>query len=501
MPNAAFASGFLGSVFDTMQAERARRDQNAMFAAQYLLSTGRVKNYNDLTPLIGDLFESPLSMKGKGGKGGGKGGGIHDILAKFINPALQGQGGAAGAQGAKTLGGQAQPSFPSTGGNVEGGGQASGAGLFTEDEFQKRGEAADQRQLDRNFTDFERRERATTKGRIEVEQAKPHRTQQKWVTVNGKTVSANYDPVDHTYYDNDGNPIQGAVERPSPTTGALAERTRQVQAQFPGVSPERAQAVAAKQLQDERVEKVRMQREGLSIRQTQAKLAAMDVPTAQSVSSLVRGATIGDQATPYLDLGLVQGTKEKNAAIQIARGNGIAVVTPKEADALSSASAASNNLQGFLDQIKEALPADAAGRPLASIQNPLSAYFQTDEALASADAWDTTVIPMLRAISTSGLGRITNLEIGIAERARPKITDTVAVAAQKVAIVERILKNGMAPVLNQGLGKVARGTGDGSAATGGKGNTVRFTSNGKTYNIPKDKVDAFKKDHPQAVQQ
>ena len=112
MPNAAFASGLLEGFHSTVAEERARKDKNNLAAAQFLLQTGMARDLNDVLPLIGETLDGsgvgPMGMP-RGGKRGGKsaggkgGGGITDLLAQMINPALQGGAGAEGGTGKPPL--------------------------------------------------------------------------------------------------------------------------------------------------------------------------------------------------------------------------------------------------------------------------------------------------------------------------------------------------------------------------------------------------------------
>lgn len=96
MPSLDFASGIIGGYFDQIQRERARKEANSLQAAQFLLNTGRVRDFNDLLPFLGPLMESsPFgAIRKKGGQGGGqgKGQGKSDpasILSAFVNPMVR----------------------------------------------------------------------------------------------------------------------------------------------------------------------------------------------------------------------------------------------------------------------------------------------------------------------------------------------------------------------------------------------------------------------------
>lgn len=241
MPSAAFATGILDGAFGTIKSERDRKDKNALDMANLLISTGRVRDYNDLVehiPQFQELFAGPDS---KGGKKGGKNGAPdpHQMIGALINPILKkaSQGG-----GDQQGGGQPQQGQPQGQG---GGQQPQQPKLLSEQEATDRDQANAQQKRDADFADFKRRSTVTEAARIAEEQAKVHKgTADKEPSQNadGKwTIKVR---------DADGNVV---FEQPSAgpkQTGALGERVKELVAQ--GIPPERAQAVAALQLTKER---------------------------------------------------------------------------------------------------------------------------------------------------------------------------------------------------------------------------------------------------------
>ena len=231
MPDATFAANLISGYFDTMSKERDRKEKNSLEAAKFLMSSGRVKDYNDLLPLLG-----PLVGDQKGGKGGkGKNGkpDPHSILAQFVNPALQGGQGGQGGSG----GGQARP-----------GGSAP---LFTEDQMQGREEEAKGRDRAAATDDFQKREDITTKGRIAVEEHKPQRG------VPDKQATQNQDgswSIKVRAGDGSGTVVYEQPANAPKKTGPLENRVQELVAQ--GIPADRAPAVAAEQLQKERQTKV-----------------------------------------------------------------------------------------------------------------------------------------------------------------------------------------------------------------------------------------------------
>jgi len=111
MPNMDFASGLLGGYHESLKTERERRDKNSMDAAQFLLQTGRVRDYNDLLPILGGLFDP--QGKGPGNKRGGKGKvDPHTLLGAFINPALAAHHARAGQPGQSSTPDMGTPGKP-----------------------------------------------------------------------------------------------------------------------------------------------------------------------------------------------------------------------------------------------------------------------------------------------------------------------------------------------------------------------------------------------------
>lgn len=503
MPSIDFASGLLGSYFDTVAQERDRKDRNALAAADFLLKSGRLKDYNDLLPIIGELGEPGISVKGKGGGKGsssGKGGAIshHDVLGALINPILQAQqqsSGAATAQGsgggdanagpwplAGTPGAAPQPTgatSPATAGQpAPASAQASRGPLFTEDEMVARGNTARDRERAANFTTFQQQQTsnldtykqqqiAETQRQIAVEKAKYRNVSWAPGVVAGKDVGAEADA------DTLGNPIDrtGGSYR----TRVLPNGDREylpVSAAPKSATPAQAGSFAdfIKRRQDESGTKLdskgvlsaltEYQRANLKMtpgeRQAMAKdlatfRAGIGTPEAEDISALAQTAKIGDKSTPYFDIST---SKDKAKASRDAIRQGIIPVTTKQADQLADATSASQNLTGFLDQIKSKLPKDAQDRPLTGLTNVyLGQLFQTDADLASAAAWDVTVVPLLRGLRDSG--RLTNVHMKMAFAARPQITDDVATAVKKVAILNTVLTNSANAILTRGVNQGA----------------------------------------------
>jgi hypothetical protein len=511
MPSIGFASGLLDGYFGTLRDERKRREDNALEAAKFLLSTGRVRNMNDLLPFVGELMgQAPgkstlpgaggglisglLGGKGKGGggRGSGSGGGKpqpHDILTQFLNPALK----MAQESGARTAGGQARPSFPApaTAGTPP---AAPAAGpLMLEDEVTQHEaaavSAANQTKLDQQLG-FERRYSAEIRLPEQREQ-EAARLEQARVTAAARygpgTLQGRVNSAIDAFTDANGRAPTSeelpAIIDQARAAWQAAGRKESDYKTFEQTWLKDAAAVAGNRTLSAGEQRAEM----LKARKAWALAGMTETPgqkldramalerfrlqlstfTPADIAGLAQSVTIGDQTTRYFDIGSVSGVKEKNQASKAAMAQGIIPVTTQQTQQLEAAGAANANLIGFLDQIRASLPADAANRPLTSIENKLSQWFQTDEALASAMSWDTSVIPLLRALQVTN--RITNFELGVALRARPLITDTVGTAARKVAIVQQQLKNGASQVLTRGPGAGKTGGAGGAGAGAGPG--------------------------------
>jgi hypothetical protein len=477
VPNAAFASGFLNGFIDTQTKERDRRDQNARDAINFMVSTGRIRNYDDLKPMLEQLFPG---LGGKAGKGGGGKGGQQDPnaqLKQYIDPIFtlmhqnnqqQGGGGQPQAQPWNGGGGQGAPQQPGDPQRTQGGGQSSM--FLSDEELQQRQASGEQQKADIQFgtkaKELGLEHGYRTQENQQTEAAALERVKEQNKGKTGSDLHQLYMAKQQAFEVNNGRP-------PNDEENAklMIEARDQWQSAGRKVTSEEAftkswMADAAKDgaltPTQEKLERLKARKawqinsqsetpgEKLGRAEALAKfreqLTAVSPADLQQLSQAVK---IGDKTTPYLDVTGFTG-KERAQAMKGAIGQGIIPVNAKQAEGLAAAQSASANLDDLLAQIKSKLPADAASRPLTSIENKLSAYFQTDTELAAATAWDTTIIPMLRAISTAGLGRITNRELDLAESSRPKITDTVATAARKVEIVRRILQNAVNPVVTRG---------------------------------------------------
>lgn len=121
MPDINFATGLIDGFYGKAAEERDRREKNALEAAKFLMSSGRVRNFEDLAPLL-DIASggqgTPMGgKKPRGFKAGLKSaagqGDPQSILAMFLDPILKKQGGGAGPGTAP--GSSGQPPSPAGG--------------------------------------------------------------------------------------------------------------------------------------------------------------------------------------------------------------------------------------------------------------------------------------------------------------------------------------------------------------------------------------------------
>jgi hypothetical protein len=143
----------------------------------------------------------------------------------------------------------------------------------------------------------------------------------------------------------------------------------------------------------------------------------------------------------YVDLTNHTG-KAKEGLVNHYEALGVTVVAGKQAEALQEIDAARSNFESITDSFVGRLPRDAGGRVIGGISNTLSQIFQTDEYLAASGAWRTSAIKALRASAGAQGLRLNEAEIRLAvANDIPKITDTVAVALQKLSNMRAQLDN------------------------------------------------------------
>lgn len=121
---------------------------------------------------------------------------------------------------------------------------------------------------------------------------------------------------------------------------------------------------------------------------------------------------------------------------------GLPVLSKDGNDAVEQIETARQNQRLMADQLLSRLPKDAAGRVTTGLSNKISQYIQSDQYLASVGTYRIAAIQALRAAAGSKGLRINEAEIRQAvENDIPRVTDTVAVAQQKLANINAMLGN------------------------------------------------------------
>lgn len=261
MPNAAFASGFINSFIDSQTQQRQRKEQNARDTINFLVSTGRLRNYDDLKPYLQTMFPQ-LGEKPKGAKGGqGQPQDPNQVLKQFVDPMFQlmqsngGQGVGGGAQNGPGVVGAMAQNRPAP--------QPAAAPtsmFLSDEELQQRATAGEQTKSDITegretrlegvrHGDAMELEGARESARLAAEQARRKggvADKQATQDPDGAwTIKVRDKDTGEVIYKQQANAPKVAKE-----TGPLAERKKELIAM--GVPEDRAESVAATQLAKER---------------------------------------------------------------------------------------------------------------------------------------------------------------------------------------------------------------------------------------------------------
>lgn len=181
---------------------------------------------------------------------------------------------------------------------------------------------------------------------------------------------------------------------------------------------------------------------------------------AAAVSPLVRTLD-GPSGEPIqiLDLGNFKGTTASNAALQFAGENGVHPVAHDEFKVITDIQGARDNIVDILAQLEAAgrQPLTPGQRAAGFIGLRAGAMAQVFPTLAAFNSWRTAAIRNLRATAGSGGLRINQREIELAvANDLPKYTDTQPVARQKMANVQAMLNNALAPLVTSDWRRAAR---------------------------------------------
>lgn len=140
----------------------------------------------------------------------------------------------------------------------------------------------------------------------------------------------------------------------------------------------------------------------------------------------------------YIDASNLKG-KELAHMDEQGRAQGMPVFGGKEVEAVRNLDTARDLLGAMSSQILGKLPKDASGRITVGLDNKVKQYVQSDNILGAYDSWNDGAIRIMRGISGVS-GRMNILDIQIAlKNNRIQPTDTVGVAMQKVANLQKML--------------------------------------------------------------
>ncbi len=189
----------------------------------------------------------------------------------------------------------------------------------------------------------------------------------------------------------------------------------------------------------------------------------------------------------YVDASTLQGTAtQKTKLINEAQASGLKVITNKNtALDLTNIQDANNKLDTVADLLKGIdqpgwISRAAYGLGLTSI----ASLAQSDPQKAAAGILSSIGTDVLKAMQGTQGSRMNATSIAQISKDLPTIYDTADTNAQKVNNIKALLSDRENAIL---------GTSQSSSQTGSSGTTLMTGPDGKQYNVPNDKVDAFTK--------
>lgn len=142
---------------------------------------------------------------------------------------------------------------------------------------------------------------------------------------------------------------------------------------------------------------------------------------------------------PYVDGTNLKGKNADTAQLQAAK-LGIPYLGTNGADAMANIDTARTNMDEIKTSLDGILPSNWATRGVVAPLNQMQSFFQTNDQIASFNAYRSAAIQALRAMAGSKGLRINQAEIlQSVNQDIPKITDTVGAAAGKIAKVNAML--------------------------------------------------------------
>ncbi len=169
-----------------------------------------------------------------------------------------------------------------------------------------------------------------------------------------------------------------------------------------------------------------------------------ELPT---VDELTRTTISGN---PYVDVTKYTG-KAKNAAVTAAIKAGLPVPSEKEITQLNNMDAARLDAQYMAQQLDSKLAKDATGRIISGADNIIGKFAQTDPILGAVGSFQSAAARQILALGATGRLNPTLLEVAI-KNDIPQITDTVAVAQQRVKNLQKFFDDAERSILGAGKG-------------------------------------------------
>lgn len=205
--------------------------------------------------------------------------------------------------------------------------------------------------------------------------------------------------------------------------------------------------------------------------------------------STYAGTTVSGKS--YIDGSQFKGT-ELAVAHAEAQQLGIPFLDVNQKEGIDNIDKARLNTQSIASYIQGILPTDASGRVVGAPGNLISQFVQSNDQKAAFGNFSTDAINAIKALAgTKGL-RINQTEInGAIDNFIPKITDTLGTAQQKLKNLNGFLNNSENIITTKDRSTL-KGADLVNGGSVGGGSTQQLTGpDGKSYNVPNDKVDAF----------
>lgn len=228
--------------------------------------------------------------------------------------------------------------------------------------------------------------------------------------------------------------------------------------------------------------------QGTQARQTQAAKGGSEPFDISPLITTTAGNLKGQQYQ-FVDTSGLYG-KDLSAAQKAAREQGILAPNRDDIQALKDVDRARRDMQDLQTFAQSLFPKNAAIRNTTLPLLKSQAWLQTNEDRAAYRTWRDTAIPTLRAMAGSKGLRISMQQIQVMIDNLPKQDDTEGTAMRKLRIINTLLDNSEAPIVNRNW----RRQGITPPGTVPAAPVTVAAPNGKTYQFPTQaQADAFKK--------